>query len=197
MRGSVTSVSPRPITGLVRRRSLIGFRAATEQMWGSAGIDAICMDLPEAVRERTLGLLPLPEWIPLEDLVAWHLAVWRGPAKRDEPTMTRHARLTVDQGFGRVKRFMISLLTPELLAARVVALWRDDYSTGRLETVSIDEHSVQLMLSDHAYVDLPLMRYIISEVYRYILSMTRVQNVTVTHAVRDASLLVTLNWDRG
>jgi hypothetical protein len=90
---------------------------------------------------------------------------------------------------------MISLLTPELLAARVVALWRDDYSTGRLETVSIDAHSVQLMLSDHAYVELPLMRYIISEVYRYILSMTRVPNVTVTHAVRDASLLVTLHWE--
>jgi hypothetical protein len=109
--------------------------------------------------------------------------------------MTQHARLTVDQGFGRVKRFVISLLTPEALAARVVPLWRDEYSTGRLEAVSVDAHSVQLALSDHAYVEIPLMRYIISEVYRYILSMTRAQNVTVTHALRDTSLLVTLRWE--
>jgi hypothetical protein len=174
---------------------LIGFRSASEQLWGSAGIEQICSDLPDPVRERTAGLRPLPEWIPLEDLVAWHLAAWRGPAKRDEPTMTQHARLTVDQGFGRVKRFVISLLTPEALAARVVPLWRDEYSTGRLETVSVDARSVQLALSDHAYVEIPLMRYIISEAYRYILSMTRAQNVTVTHALRDASLLVTLRWE--
>jgi hypothetical protein len=195
MRASVTSAPPRPIIGLVRRRSLIGFRSATEQMWGDAGIETVRNNLAEAVRERTAGLLPLPEWIPLEDLVAWHVAVWTGLAKRDEPTMTRHARLTVDQGFGRVKRFVISLLTPETLAARVVSLWSDEYSTGRLEALSIDAHNVQLALSDHAYVELPLMRYIISEVYCYVLGMTRAQNVTVTHAVRDASLLVSLRWE--
>lgn len=186
---------PLEITGLVRRRSLIGFRTATEQMWGDAGIEAIRGELPEATRERTLGLLPLPEWIPLEDLVAWHLAVWTGPAKRDEPTMTRHAQLTVDQGFGRVKRFMISLLTPELLAARVVSLWRDEYSTGTLEALSVEPQSVQLALTQHAYVEIPLMRYIISEVYRYVLSMTRAENVKVTHSVSEGALLVSLRWD--
>lgn len=194
MRSSLTSLVPRPITGLVRRRSLIGFRAASQQLWGSAGIEEICSDLPAAVRERTAGLLPLPEWIPLEDLVSWHLAAWRGPARREETVMTHHAQLTVDQGFGRVKRFVISLLSPEGLAARVVPLWRDEYSTGRLDTLSVAAHEVQLALSDHAYVEIPLMRYIISEVYRYVLSMTRAENVTVTHALRDASLVVTLRW---
>jgi hypothetical protein len=61
--------------------------------------------------------------------------------------------------------------------------------------LSIDEQIVQLALTDHAYVEIPLMRYIISEVYRYVLGMTRAQNVRVTHAVRETSLLVTLRWD--
>jgi hypothetical protein len=39
--------------------------------------------------------------------------------------MTRHARLTVDQGFGRVKRFVIAALTPHGLAERVGPLWRE------------------------------------------------------------------------
>lgn len=190
------SIRPRPpASGLVRRRSLIGFRAACEQMWGMAGIETICRDVPADVRERTAGLLPLPEWIPLEDLIAWHMAVWHGLAKRDEPTMTRHARLTVDQGFGRVKRFMISMLSPESLAARVVALWRDEYSNGQLETLSVSEGCVQLALTDHAYVEIPLMRYIIAEVYRYVLSMTRAGNVTGSHALQRGALVVTLRWE--
>ena len=195
MLGSPPSLRPRPAQGLVRRRSLIGFRTACEQMWGAAGIDAICRELPSDIRERTAGLLPLPEWIPVEDLIAWHQVVWSDLAKRDEATMMRQARLTIDQGFGRVKRFVISMLTPELLAGRVVALWRDEYSTGQLETLSVEPGHIQLALTQHAYVDIPLMRNVISEAYRYVLSMTRVQNVSVTHAVRDAALLVNLRWE--
>ncbi|HEX6242976.1 MAG TPA: hypothetical protein VFZ61_18815 [Polyangiales bacterium] len=195
MVSSPPSLRPRPAQGLVRRRSLIGFRTACEQMWGQAGIDAISKELPGDIRERTAGLLPLPEWIPLEDLVAWHQAVWHGPAKRDEPTMLRHARLTVDQGFGRVKRFVISVLTPELLAGRVVALWRDEYSTGQLEAQLVEPRHIELALTHHAYVEIPLMRNIISEVYRYVLSMTRVQNVRAAHALRDSALIVSLRWD--
>jgi len=178
----------------VQRRSLIGFRSACDQLWGSAGIDAICAQLPGDVRERTAGLRPLPDWIPVEDLVAWHHAVWHGPAKRDEALMLWHARLTVDHGFGRVKRLMVAALSPHGLAARVAPLWRAEYSTGRLQTLALDERSVQLSLSEHTYVEVPLMRVIITEAYRHILSMTRAKNVTAVHAVRDGSLLVTLRW---
>jgi hypothetical protein len=173
---------------------LIGFRAASEQTWGEQGIAAISGALPEAVRERTVGLRPLPEWIPLDDLIAWHMAAWYGPAQQDEAVMTRHARLTVDQGFGRVKRVVIAALSPHGLAARVGPLWREEYSTGHLETSSIDEHSVQLLLSQHKYVELPLMRLIIVEAYRHILSMTRARDVTAVHAVADGALRVILRW---
>jgi hypothetical protein len=180
--------------GLVHKKSLIGFRAACEQMWGAAGYEALRAALPADVSDRTAGLRPLPEWVRLEDLIAWHFAVWNGPAKRDEQLMTPHIRATVDQGFGKVKRLLLSMSTPHSLAPRVVSLWREEYSTGWLEATSIEERSIQLSLRDHAYVDISLMRYVIAEVFRYVVSLTSARDVTAVHAVRDSALMVVLRW---
>jgi hypothetical protein len=194
MPGSIRSAAPSLRVALVRRKSLIGFRAACEQTWGELGIAAISGALSEDIRERTAGLRPLPEWIPLDDLIAWHIAAWNGPAKQDEVVMARHARLTVDLGFGRVKRVVIAALTPHALAARVGPLWRSEYSTGELHTVALDDHSVRLTLRDHKYVDVPVMRLVISEAYRQVLSMTRARNVSVSYNVNDRALNVLLRW---
>ena len=181
-------------TALVRRRSLLGFRNACEELWGEDGCRAIAEALESDVRQRTAGLLPLPEWLPLDDLIAWHVAAWTGPAKRDKAVMTHHARRTVDQGFGRVKRFILSMASPHALAPRVAALWRDEYSTGVLTADEPSPDSVTLRLSAHAYVEHPLMRWIIAEAYRHIVSLTNVPNVTETHSVRDGSLVVVIRW---
>jgi hypothetical protein len=179
---------------LVHRKSLIGFRAACEEVFGQAGYQSIREALPADVRERTAGMRPLPDWIPLEDLIAWHVALWNGPAKHDEKIMTEHIRRTVDLGFGRVKRVLITMATAESLAPRVAALWNDEYSTGTLEAGAVEPRSVQLMLRDHPYVGHQLMRFVIAEVFRYVLSMTRTKNITAVHAVRDGGLLVVLRW---
>jgi hypothetical protein len=163
-------------------------------MWGESGYDKIARELPEDVRERTAGMRPLPDWIPLEDLIAWHVAVWNGPARRDDRIMNDHIRATVDQGFGRVKRLLLSVATPQSLAPRVVKLWRDEYSTGNLEAGELDGRSIQLTLYDHPYVQHALMRQVIAEVYRYVLSLTQAKQVSAVHAVRDAALLVVLRW---
>jgi hypothetical protein len=39
------------------------------------------------------------------------------------------------------------------------------------------------------------MRLVIAEVFRYVMSMTRVQKVGVAYGIRDASLVVTLRWE--
>ncbi len=179
---------------LVHRKSLLGFRAACELMWGKRGLDAISRSLHSEVRDRTAGMRPLPEWIPLDDLIAWHLAVWNGVAERDEQIFTQHIRTTVDQGFGRVKRFLLSMSTPRSLAPRVAALWSDEYSTGRLEVDHIEERSVQLSLHDHAYVGNPLMQSVIAEVYRHVVSLTQARDVTGVRAVRDDALVVVIRW---
>jgi hypothetical protein len=180
---------------LVERKSLIGFRAACERMWGPAGLATICDALPPEVRERTAGMRPLDKWIAVEDLIAWHHAVWNGPTGRDEKIMAQHIHATVDHGFGRVKRFLLSVSTPRTLAPRVASLWREEYSTGRLESTFPEEQVVHLTLSDHPFVDDPLMRFVISEVFRYVLSMTRVKRVSVAYGVRATSLVVVLRWE--
>jgi hypothetical protein len=186
--------SVRPRVAQVHRKSLIGFRAACEQMWGPKGYEAIRNALPPEVSDRTAGMRPLADWIPLDDLIAWHEAVWNGPARRDEQIMTQHIHATIDHGFGRVKRVLLSMSTPHTLAPRVAALWRDEYSSGRLVASSLEDRSVQLTLSDHPYVEIPLMRYVIAEVFLYVVGMTRVENVRASHAVRDSSLTVVLRW---
>lgn len=185
----------RPGAGaLVHRKSLIGFRAACEQMWGPVGYEAIRSALPADVSDRTAGMRPLPDWVPLDDLIAWHETVWNGPARRDERIMTQHIRATVDQGFGRVKRVLLSMSTPHSIAPRVASLWRDEYSTGSLVATSLEEKRLQLVLSDHPYVQIPLMRYVIAEVFHYILCMTHVEDAVSTHAVQGSSLVVGLRW---
>ena len=64
---------------------------------GADGYEAIRRALPADVSERTAGLRPLEDWIPLDDLIAWHEAVWNRPAKRDEQIMTQHIHATVDR----------------------------------------------------------------------------------------------------
>jgi hypothetical protein len=163
-------------------------------MWGKTGLKAIADALPQDVRDRTASLRPLDDWIPLDDLIAWHVAVWNGPAKRNEAIFIEHVHRTLDQGFGRVKRLLLSMATPHSLAPRVVNLWSDEYSTGRLEAVDLTKQSVTLILHDHAYVQHALMRTVIAEVYRYVLTLTRVKSVTVVHAVRNGALVVVLRW---
>jgi hypothetical protein len=193
----VTSIRPSKApegVHLVHRTSLVGFRTACEEMFELAANEAIRDALPPEVRERTSGMRPLPDWLPLDDLIAWHAALWNGPAKRDEKIMTEHIHRTVDKGFGRVKRALITIATAQTLAPRVAALWNDEYSTGTLEVVALEPNSVQLMLRDHPYVTNQLMRYVISEVFRYVLGMTRTKNISAVHAVRERGLLVVLRW---
>jgi hypothetical protein len=181
-------------TPLVHRTSLLGFRAAVEAMWGAQGLEEVKRGLHRDVRERTAGMIPLAQWLPVSDLIDWHLAVWNGPAGRDEAVFGRHVRVTVDQGFGRVKRLLLSLSTPKSLAPRVAALWRDEYSTGRLEILRIEDRSVELGLSDHPYVEIPLMQSVIAEVYRHVVSLTQVKDVTGVRALREGKLVVIIRW---
>ncbi|HEX3597309.1 MAG TPA: hypothetical protein VHU80_19515 [Polyangiaceae bacterium] len=163
-------------------------------MWGADGYQGVAEMLAPDVRERTASMRPLPDWLPLDDLIAWHVAVWNGPAKRNESVFTEHVHKTVDQGFGKVKRLLLSMATPQTLAPRVVALWDDEYSTGYLEAGAIESRSVTLTLHEHPYVQHQLMRMVIAEVYRYVLSLTKAKGVTAVHTVRDATLVVVLRW---
>jgi hypothetical protein len=163
-------------------------------MWGQAGYASIRDALPDDVRDRTASMRPLPDWLPLDDLIAWHAAVYNGPARRSEAIFTEHIHRTVDQGFGKVKRLLLGMATPATLAPRVVQLWGDEYSTGYLEASALETRTVTLTLHEHPYVQHALMRTVIAEVYRYVLSLTKARDVTAVHAMRNATLVVVLRW---
>jgi hypothetical protein len=194
MGGTIAPAGALAEGALVERKSLIGFRAACEQMWGKDGLARVASGLAPDVRERTAGFAPLPKWVQVCDLIAWHHALWDGLAARDERVMTEHMHLTVDRGFGLVKRFLLGMATPRTLAPRVAQLWRDEYSSGQLEANFTESNAVELRLRDHPYVGDPLMRLVIAEVYRYVLSLGRVAHVSKAYGVRDHALVVLLRW---
>src|SRR5258708_12343639 len=90
--GKMTASGRPPVTApnapLVHRRSLLGFRAACEAMWGAERLVEVTRGLRHEVRDRTAGMLPLPEWLPVDDLIDWHLAVWNGPAPPHQDVFT-------------------------------------------------------------------------------------------------------------
>jgi hypothetical protein len=162
-------------------------------MFGNDGCRKIIEALPEEVRERTASVAPMPEWVLVDDLIAWHVAV-RTDLGRDNATFTRHVHKTVDQGFGKVKRMLLRMATPHTLAPRAAALWRDEYSSGRLTARTIDERCVTLTLRDHPYVRHPLMQSVITEAYRYIVSLTAAETVTAESTVESNELTVRMHW---
>ncbi len=181
---------------LTRRKNVLGFRTACERTWGTGAYEQTLALLPNDVREATAGLLPMEEWVPEAFVVAWVGAVWRGPAKQDEATIRRYVASTVAHGFGHVRRLFLRVLTPDIFAKRGPDLWREEHSTGVLEAKLVGERLVRLRLSDHPYIETPLMRIAVAEALRFTTSLTRAKNVTEKHAPRGTPLLIDIAWER-
>ncbi len=179
---------------LVNRRNVIGFRAACEQIFGAAGYQETLALLPEDVRDATAGLLPMNEWVPEAFIVAWANAVYRGPAKRNEAKVRAYVAATVAHGFGRVRRLLLSMMTAETITARAGELWRGEHSSGKFDAEVLRPGVTRVRLDDHPYVESPLMRLSIAEALRFIVSLTRSQNVTESHPAHGRPLVITIRW---
>lgn len=179
---------------LTRRKNVLGFRIACEQIWGEGAYEETLALLPAHVREATAGLIPLEEWVPETFVMAWADAVWRGPAKQDEAVMRTYVGATIAHGFGRVRRFFLQLLTPESFAKRASETWREEHTTGVLDATLAGARLVRLRLSGHPYIETPLMRLCIAEAIRYSTSLTRAENVTESHMPRGTSLVIDIGW---
>jgi hypothetical protein len=179
----------------VHRKNVLGFRIACEQIWNKDSYEQAVALLPLAVRESTAGLLPIQEWVPETYIVAWAEAVWRGPAQQDEALMRRYVAASIANGFGRVRRFFLQMMTPETMARRAPEIWKQEHTTGRLEAEVIRERTAHVRLFDHPYVETPLMRMALAEAIRFSVSLTRAANVREKHAARGHSLRIEITWD--
>ena len=147
---------------------LHGFRAAVEDLWGERAVADIAARLPLATRVATIDTLVLPfEWIPIHHGIAWHEAMWAGPARADERELARLVSRSIDLGLGRFKAAFFAGVTKERLVERAQELWRWQHTHGEL-TVSVEETSGTVVLTGHPYVDHATSRRLTAESYRAI-----------------------------
>ncbi len=186
---------PSPLQApMVHRKNVVGFRQACEEMWGREGLARVTQALSPAVRDATVGLLPLPEWLPVECMSEWAEAVWLGPAMRDEARYRVYVSKAICLGFGRVKQFLLGMLTPERLMQRTGELWRGEYSTGELRGEIVGPGRCRLVLDHHPYIERTTLRLAVAESFRTSLSLTRAREVTETHPPAGRPLVVTIRW---
>jgi hypothetical protein len=181
----------------VRGTVLHGFRAAVLDLWGDAALAQVAARLPMATRVATIDALVLPfEWVAVDHVIAWHEAMWTGPARGDERELARLVAKSIELGLGRFKSAFFVGVTPEKLVERSQELWRWQHTHGEV-TVQVDGGSGTVVLRDHPYVANHTSRRVTAESYRQIVAMIVGQD----HDVRVAwgtsggpSLLVQLSW---
>jgi hypothetical protein len=190
------SASPSAVAPpLVRRKNLQGTRTAAEQLWGEEGVRVILSLLPPDVLRATGGFVPLDAWLPVAFSVAWFEAVWNGPAGRQTQVFREYVALTIDLGFGRVKKFFLSMATPAMLAERSEKIWRDEFSTGSLKGKMLSPTLATLLLSDHPFAESAVTRIVAAESFRRVVSYTVTTPVREFHTTTAEGLLIRLRWD--
>jgi hypothetical protein len=151
---------------------LHGFRAAVEDLWGERAVADIAARLPLATRLATIDSMVLPfEWLPTHHVIAWHDAIWTGPARTDERELARLVARSIDLGLGRFKSAFFSGVTRERLVERAQELWRWQHTHGEV-VVSVEDTSGTVVLSGHPYVDHATSRRLTAESYRAIVAMS-------------------------
>jgi len=178
-----------------RARILVAIRAAVLDLWGDKGLLDIAARLPAETRRRSLEerMTPLA-WVPERDIIAWYEALWSGPVEGREDAFLRFVRQMMDRGFGRTRRALLRIATPEALITRAPQLWRLEHSHGDISFV-LARRGARLTLSDSLYATLPLLRLTTTEIYRYALSLSRAHDVTaVTHGGEEGSLVIEMSW---
>jgi hypothetical protein len=121
--------------------------------------------------------------------------VWNGPAGRQAQVFRDFVALTIDLGFGRVKKFFLSMATPAMLAERSERIWREEFSTGRLKGTMLSSTLATLLLIDHPFTESAVTRVVAAESFRRVVSYTVTTPVREVHTMTPEGLLIRLRWD--
>jgi len=162
---------------------LHGFRAAVVDLWGQQGLDRVAERLPLAARVATIDGIVLPfEWVAVEHVIAWHDAIWTGPAGADERELARLVARSMELGFGRFRSAFFAGITPERLVERAQELWRYQHTHGQVHIV-VEGTTGTVVLENHPYVGHPCSRRVTAESYRYLVTTTGARDVTAAWGV--------------
>jgi hypothetical protein len=185
-----------PAEPFVNGNVVHGFREAALDLWGKAGLDEIAARLPPDARTETIDSIVLPvSWYPVRFSTAWHQAIWEGPARRDAAELARFVARSVDMGFGRFKRTLLSFATPEMLLSRAPELWRYQHTHGTLEGAWEGDGGARMTLRDHPYVTHPVSARLQANALAHIASLGfRARPARESHAVEAGALVIRLTW---
>lgn len=196
-----------PIDGIVRRMSkfdepcarrtiFASFRQAALDLWGDEGLLEIGARMSEEARHHCIDSAVIDqEMLPERFVQQWYEAAWNGPARRNRAVYDRFLDGMMDRGFGRVQKALLAFATPAMVARKAGQLWRHDHSHGTLVATVVGEKQIYLRLSDHPYVETPLARSSIAEIYRYAMSLARAKRVLSKHWLEDPrTLTVQIRW---
>ena len=177
----------------MKRHYMMAFREAARDKWGDEGLADIRVRMPKREAEEAFAE-HLPVWVPERVAIAWCFALWEGRAARDRARYVAWLQRMTDLSFGRVRRLLLGMASPERLFTMSSKLWREDHTSGTMEGHCEGKRGV-FVLRDHPYNDTPQARATIAENLRYIIELTRAKNVVETHARRiDGALEVKLKW---
>jgi hypothetical protein len=177
---------------------LIGWHAAAVDRWGEEGLAALVARLPSDTRARTIdAVVGAQEWFLTSDLMAWHAAVYEGPARSNETEYRAFIDDSVDRGFWRVQRLLLKIATPMMMIERSAKLWRHYHTHGTLEIARSGEREVMGTLRDHPFATSALSQLSITEAFRHMMSMARAKNVRETHTqgTDPRSMKVKIVWE--
>jgi hypothetical protein len=134
-------------------------------------------------------------WMPEHYVTDWFEAAFGGPAQSNAAAFRTFLDRMMDHGFGRVRSFFLSMVTPQMLIQKAPDLWRHDHSCGELIVQTIAERHCVVLLRNHVYTKTALSRLAIAEIYRYALALSRAAGVEETHRLDDdGQLNVRISW---
>jgi hypothetical protein len=152
--------------------------------------------LDPEIAVRTVG----PEflairWYPSTDIIAWHHAVFEGPARSDERAFAEAVQRGLDISTGLVRRTLMRFLTPETLADKAAELWTTFHTHGELVVESKSEGAARIAIRNHPFLDDALSRRVIAMMSRHMLARSRAKNVREAHELRaPQELVVQVTW---
>ncbi len=168
---------------------------AVVEIWGEEGLAAVRARLPADVAADTIGpgFLPI-RWYPSTHMVAWHSAIFEGPANGDDAAFTQVMERVMDLSMGIVRRAFMRVLTPATLIAGAVGAWRDFHTHGEVTVEEPAPGSARMILSNHPFLESPASRKMIAIMARHIAVRSRAHDVQETHALVGGRLVTTVSW---
>lgn len=180
------------VASRVRGHTMLAFREAARELFGEQGLTRIGSRLPTSMLTR---IDQRSEWVPAEFVVAWAEAAWDCLLAHDEVALARYIDRMIDLGFGRVRRLLLAIATPQGVVRRATELWRGELTDGRLVSYGTSPTSARMVLHDHPFLESALLRAIVAEAFRYSLALAGAKDAVAHHEGElGGPLVVSLSW---